>query len=138
MHQQVYNLILDYKNDLDETENAIKTVNDHYGNIIGYKFETYDGAMHFVRLTLTSIGKNAFICFNNRCPHCINQLHDGFYSYTDDAELTIAGLLQFCMYLREIGVMCEHECVENIQVSDIMLLVNLKCQQTASENSDPI
>ena len=138
MHEEICKLILAYKKDLDDTENSIKAVNERYGNIIGYNFETYDGATQFVKILLSPVGHNAFICLNNRCPNCFNPLHDGFYSYTDDDELTIAAILEFCIYLRKVGIMCEHEFVESIQVSDIMCLINLKCQQNALENSDPI
>ena len=136
MNDDVVNLIIEYKNELIETENAIKAVNERYGNIIGYKFVTYDGAAYFVKLLLTPISKNVFICLNNRCPLCQNEYSDGFYSYTDDAQLTIASLLEFCKYLRQVGIMCEHECVEHVQVSDIMCLINLKCQPNDLENSD--
>ena len=136
MNDDIVNLINEYKNQLIETENAIKAVNERYANIIGYTFVTYDAVVYFVNLLSKPISRNVFICLSNRCPLCANEYSNGFYSYTDEAELTIASLLEFCKYLRQENIMCEHECVDNIQVSDIMCTVNLKCQPSDLENSD--
>ena len=137
MEGDVLRLILDYRDQLEQTERAIKIVNERYGSLIGLTFGTFEEVEYFLSLLQTELGRNSFITLSNRCPHCENEYSDGFYTYTDERDLTVGGLLEFCRYLKRVGILCEHEVVDGIQVASILCVIELKCRLNVSENSGP-
>ena len=136
MEGDVLRIIQDYHEQLKQTEEAIKTVNERYSSLIGMTFNTFEEVEYFLSLIQTELGNNSFITLSNRCPLCENEYSDGFYTYTDERNLTVGGLLEFCRYLKRVGILCEHEIVNGIQTSSILCVIELKCRLNVSANSD--
>ena len=130
----VAKIIMDYYEQLVQTELVIKTVNDRYKNIIGMTFDSFNEVEDFLSILKSEIRGNLLIILENRCIVCDNDYSDGFYTYTDDNKLTLGGLLEFCLYLKKSGIICEHEIVSSVQTSNILCVINLKCPQNVSDN----
>ena len=133
----VAKIIMDYYEQLMQTELVIKTVNDRYKNIIGMTFDSFNEVENFLSILKNEIRGNLLIILENRCTVCDNDYSDGFYTYTDSSKLTLGGLLEFCRYLKRVGILCEHEVVDGIQVASILCVIELKCRLNGSENSGP-
>ena len=130
----VAKIIMDYYEQLMQTELVIKTVNDRYKNIIGMTFDSFNEVENFLSILKNEIRGNLLIILENRCIVCDNDYSDGFYTYTDTSKLTLGGLLEFCLYLKNVGIICEHEIVGSVQTSNILCVINLKCPQNVSDN----
>ena len=125
MNQDVVDLILEYKADLDETQACIDLMNERYNSLVDLSFGKYEHVLMFVEMLEQEISASMFICFENRCPQCFD-MEIGHYSYNSNESLTLGVLLEFIRHLKNEGILCEHEIVENINVSSIITSIRLK------------
>jgi hypothetical protein len=127
MVQELIDLILGYKDDLDKTQKCIDLLNDRYNSLIDLNFSKYEHVVMFVEMLESEIVESSFICFENRCPLCCD-MEVGHYRYTANEALTLGVLIEFVRHLKNEGTICDHEIIERINVSSIITCIRLKVQ----------
>ena len=125
MHRDVYDLIMLYKKDLDDTDEVIRLANNRYNYILDTVFTSFDDVVEFLKLLQQDISRCMFITFENRCPRC-HDMEIGHYTYIDEVPLTVGVLFEFVRYLKREGRICEHEKVDSLSTSSIISVLKLK------------
>jgi len=120
----VYDLIMLYKKDLDDTDEVIRLANNRYSYILDIAFTSFDDVVDFLKLLQQDIS-SMFITFENRCPRC-HDMEIGHYTYIDEVPLTFGVLFEFVRYLKREGRICEHEKVDSLNTSRIISVLKLK------------
>jgi len=125
MDRDVYDLIMLYKKDLEDTEEVIRLANNRYRYILDVNFTSFDDVVEFLKLMQQEISNSMFVTFENRCPRC-HDMEIGHYTYVDDRVLTLGVLFEFVRYLKGIGRVCEHEIIESMETSSIISVLTFK------------
>ena len=123
MITDVFELICEYKQEIERLENLLSTLNERYGSIVDLKFTRLEHALNFCDLLDEELG-TGFITFDGRCSLCHNSSVE-LWSYTESEVLTMGLLLEFCLYLKTQGKLCEHERVDTVSVSNILICCHL-------------
>ena len=134
MNQDVFELILEYKCDLDDTQACIDLMKDNYGHLIDLAFDRFSDVTEFMALLQKEIPPSLFLCLENRCPQC-NDLENGHFTYIDYSPLTVGVLVEFIRHLKKTGVLCEHEIIQSFHFSNILTLIKLNGSREAIQKA---
>ena len=122
MIRDIYTLISEYKLEMERLDHLCMLMNEKFGEVVQIHFNCLEKCVEFWSVLQQDIGTGSMISFENRCPLC----HDSpveLWSYRDTAEvgLTVSQILDFVIYLKSIGKLCQHEKVSAIAVNNILI-----------------
>ena len=125
MNDDILSLVMEYKQELDDTFEIIRLVNARYNFILDVSFSTYSEIIDFVELMKAEISNSMFIMFENRCPEC-HDMDIGHYTYINDLPLTIGVLFEFVRHMKMQGRVCVHEKIDTLSLCSIISVLRFK------------
>ena len=125
MSEDILDLIVEYKRGLEEADEILELVRGRYCPVLDITITHYKHVTNLFKLMDTQIHSSMFICLQHRCPICHEMTISSHFTYIDDIPLTIGALIEFAVYLRETGKICQHEKLQAIAVSEILTVLKL-------------
>ena len=116
----VFALISEYKREMEQLDRLFAMMNQKYNEVVQIHFNRLDQCLAFFNILQLEIGVGSMISFDNRCPLC-HDFNIELWSYTNETDLTVGRLLDFTIYLKSIGKLCQHEKVATIAVNNILI-----------------
>ena len=137
MNPDITALIHDYKREFEELEEILRMLNERYTPTIDVEFKNLYHVNNFMSLLNEEITPSTFVTFDNRCQLCPRDWPGGHWAFVDEQPLTVGLVFELCIYLKNNGILCPHEKLTSIAVTNIFCRLILNGSEIPQTETEP-